>query len=32
MQRGSAITLAPPLPGSRASGWKQKLSGEWVRR
>jgi hypothetical protein len=21
-----------PLPGSRASGWKHKLSGEWVRR
>jgi 5-methylcytosine-specific restriction protein A len=21
-----------PMPGSRASGWKQKLSGEWVRR
>lgn len=21
-----------PLPGSKASGWKQKLSGEWVRR
>jgi hypothetical protein len=20
------------MPGSRASGWKQKLSGEWVRR
>lgn len=21
-----------PLPGSKRSGWKQKLSGEWVRR
>lgn len=21
-----------PLPGSRASGWKHKISGEWVRR
>lgn len=21
-----------PMPGSRASGWKQKLTGEWVRR
>lgn len=21
-----------PLPGSKASGWKQKLSGGWVRR
>lgn len=21
-----------PLPGSKASGWKQKLTGEWVRR
>ncbi len=21
-----------PLPGSRASGWKHKMTGEWVRR
>jgi 5-methylcytosine-specific restriction enzyme A len=21
-----------PLPGTRASGWKHKMSGEWVRR
>lgn len=21
-----------PLPGTKASGWKHKLSGEWVRR
>jgi hypothetical protein len=21
-----------PLPGTKASGWKQKMSGEWVRR
>lgn len=21
-----------PMPGSRASGWKRKMSGEWVRR
>ena len=21
-----------PLPGSKASGWKRKMNGEWVRR
>ena len=21
-----------PMPGSKASGWKHKISGEWVRR
>ena len=21
-----------PMPGSKASGWKQKITGEWVRR
>lgn len=21
-----------PMPGSKASGWKRKISGEWVRR
>ena len=29
---GAKAPSARPLPGSRASGWKQKLSGEWVRR
>lgn len=29
---GAMRKTARPLPGSRASGWKQKLSGEWVRR
>lgn len=29
---GAKAKTARPLPGSRASGWKQKLSGEWVRR
>lgn len=23
---------ARPIPGSKASGWKRKMSGEWVRR
>ncbi len=30
--RGLKAPSRNPLPGSRASGWKQKLSGEWVRR
>jgi len=30
--RGAKAPSARPLPGSRASGWKQKISGEWVRR
>lgn len=29
---GAMRKTSRPLPGSRASGWKQKLSGEWVRR
>lgn len=29
---GAKAPSSRPLPGSRASGWKQKLSGEWVRR
>lgn len=29
---GARAPSSRPLPGSRASGWKQKLSGEWVRR
>ncbi len=33
-QRSMGIRRQPvrPLPGSKASGWKQKISGEWVRR
>ena len=33
-QRNAGIRRQPsrPLPGSKASGWKQKISGEWVRR
>lgn len=30
--RGWKAASKRPMPGSRASGWKQKMSGEWVRR
>lgn len=29
---GAMRKTSRPLPGSRTSGWKQKISGEWVRR
>ena len=35
MQRraaGIGRTVKHPLPGSKDSGWKRKISGEWVRR
>jgi len=25
-------SLAPTIPGSRASGWKRKVNGTWERR
>ncbi|MEM6934116.1 MAG: HNH endonuclease signature motif containing protein [Pseudomonadota bacterium] len=33
-QRSAGIRRATrnPLPGSKASGWKQKITGEWERR
>lgn len=30
--RGLRAPSRRPLPGSKASPWKQKLTGEWVRR
>ena len=29
---GAAAKSRRPIPGSKESGWKQKLTGEWVRR
>lgn len=29
---GAKKPSSRPIPGSRASGWRHKLSGEWVRR
>lgn len=29
---GLAKTTSRPFPGSRASGWKHRMSGEWERR
>lgn len=29
---GAPKRTSKPMAGTRASGWKQKLSGEWVRR
>jgi 5-methylcytosine-specific restriction endonuclease McrA len=29
---GKPKTKTRPMPGTRSSGWKQKMSGEWVRR
>lgn len=29
---GCRPTPSRPLPGSKASGWKHKVNGEWVRR
>lgn len=30
--RGIKLTKGRPMAGSKASGWKHKMSGEWVRR
>lgn len=29
---GTKRRSGPPMPGTKASGWKQKMTGEWVRR
>jgi 5-methylcytosine-specific restriction endonuclease McrA len=29
---GAQTRRSRPIPGSKASGWKQKLTGEWVKR
>lgn len=29
---GVKTRRGPPMPGSRASGWKRKIGGGWVRR
>ena len=29
---GAKAPSRNPLPGSKASGWKKKMSGEWVKR
>ena len=29
---GAKVRKGPPMPGTRASQWKQKLNGEWERR
>lgn len=29
---GAKKPSSRPIPGSRASGWKHKMNGEWVRR
>jgi 5-methylcytosine-specific restriction protein A len=29
---GALTTTRNPLPGSKASGWKHRMNGEWVRR
>jgi 5-methylcytosine-specific restriction endonuclease McrA len=29
---GAKAPSRNPLPGSKASGWKKKMNGEWVRR
>lgn len=29
---GISLRKGSPLPGTRDSGWKHKMSGEWVRR
>lgn len=29
---GEGKRKSRPMPGTRASGWKRKMSGEWVRR
>lgn len=29
---GAHVTRSRPLPGTKASGWKHKMNGEWVRR
>lgn len=31
-QNGIRKATTRPLPGSKAGGWKQKVTGEWVRR
>jgi 5-methylcytosine-specific restriction enzyme A len=29
---GAFVKTGKPLPGTKRSGWKHKISGEWVRR
>lgn len=29
---GARVTKSRPMAGTKASGWKHKMSGEWVRR